>query len=834
MDVIVSHMNLDFDGLACLLAAKKLYPKANVALTDKQHPTVKSFLAIYRDQLSFSSYEKIDWSKVKTLILVDVASINRTGIPVKKLPVFLNTIVYDHHPVKDGDIRTGERYIVDYGAAITLLVERLIERNLSINPFEATLFGLGLYTDTGNFTYPQTTSKDLYTASVLRDLQMDVTLINRFSEQLLTAEEKLLLQKLLTNGQDYFYNGISFFISSYEQPTYLGGLAAITRKMMDSTGVDAVISIVKMKENVYVIARANTERVDFRWLMEELGGGGHAQAASATVKKKDLETVKILVLNHLIQLIKEAKTAAEIMSSPVKSVSPDDSIQLVYDQMYQYGHTGFPVINDQDELIGVISRRDVDKAIHHGLGHAPVKGYMATQLVVLESDSTLEEIQATMMKHNIGRIPIIADHRLVGIISRTDVIEQLHKQSTAVIEENLLETVKNQLSDDIFTLLFTIGTLADEQKIAVYLIGGIVRDLLLNRPNEDIDIVVEGDGIAFAQLLANRLGGEVKTHEKFGTATWTTPTRLKLDIVTCRTEYYDSPATLPIVRPSNLREDLRRRDFTINAMALQINKSHFGTLIDFFQGQEDIKKKQIRVLHPLSFIEDPTRIIRAVRFSLRFKYKLAAQTFTLAYDASSMLKQVSATRFLHEIERLIDENLMVPGIQLLDSIGVWNSLFGISISNKAMSLIKQLESNDFKDPFFYLTALLFKQKLWKQHLKRYMLTANHQQLVKQIESMRELKDESSHTFSKLHHLYASFKNENILFYSLLVENTQLQQYVQKRSTLELFLTGEDLIKQGLKPSPKFSEILHQLACLQLDEQIKTKEEAIAWLLSQTT
>ncbi|GAE35436.1 CBS domain-containing protein [Halalkalibacter akibai] len=825
MDVIVSHMNLDFDGLACLLAAKKLHPYATVALTDKQHPTVKSFLGIYRDQLAFSSYEKVDWHQVRTLILVDVASIERTGIPQTDLVETLHTIVYDHHSPKDGDLNSGELYVEKVGAAITLLTENLIKQNIPINPFEATLFGLGVYTDTGNFTYPKTTDRDLLIAAELRKRQMDVTLIDRFQEQVLSSDEKNLLQQLITTGEEQWIKGTSIFLSFLEQPTYLGGLATITRKLMESTSVDAAISIVKMRSTIYVVARANTERVDFRPLIEKLGGGGHAQAASATIKKQKLSQIVPIIQDALSDIIKKALTAADIMTSPVKSVLPEESIESVFKQMYQYGHTGFPVINEENQLVGVISRRDVDKATHHGLGHAPVKGYMSTQLIVHNKGDSLEEVQATMMKYNIGRIPILDNEQVVGIISRTDVIEQLHKQ-TSETEENLISTIQEQVPVTIFKLLRRIGDLADEQKVNVYLIGGIVRDFILKRPNEDIDIVVEGDGIAFAQLLSAQLGGNVKSHEKFGTATWTNLDGLKLDIVTCRTEYYDSPASLPIVRPSNLKEDLRRRDFTINAMALQLNKSYFGTIIDFFQGREDIKKQQIRILHTLSFIEDPTRIIRAVRFSLRFKYELSPQTWSLAVDANSMLRQVSATRFLHELELLIKEGTIVAGIQFLEQLGVWSSLFDVKVNNEIISTLYQ---TDTEDPFHYIVALLFPSKNWRKASLRYALSAKQQSLLKQLEAIAKIETNSDLSVGELHKLFSVFNKENVAFYALLSGNRSLQNYVNKLNHIKPLLTGSDLIALGLDPSPKFSELLHQLYCLQMDDQITTKDDALDWV-----
>ncbi|WP_332689246.1 CBS domain-containing protein [Halalkalibacter lacteus] len=829
MDVIVSHVNLDFDGLASLLAAKKLYPSAKVALSAKQHPTVKSYLAIYRDQLAFTSYEGINWGHVTTLILVDVASLKRTGIPTNDLSTGLKTIIYDHHTPKENDVRDGERYVEQVGATITLLMERLVKEKVAITPFEATLFGLGLYTDTGNFTYKQTTSRDLFIASILKEREMDVTLINRFSEQALTTEERKLFQTLLTNSEEIVDSGITLLITTHEQPTYQNGLATLTRRLMESTDSDAALSIVKMKDRVYVVARSSSNRIDFRPLMNELGGGGHAQAASATMKKQELANVLNKVKHVLKQIIKPAVTASEMMAKPVKSVSPYDSINNVLEQMYQYGHTGFPVLDEDGLLVGVISRRDVDKATHHGLGHAPVKAYMSTQIVTLEPSSSLEEIQTTMMKHNIGRIPIVSKQNMLGIVSRTDVIEQLHRESGPVTDLSVVSKMQAQLPPAIYNLLHEIGEIADTHGINVYLIGGIVRDFLLNRPNEDIDLVVEGDGITFSNAIAEQLGGQVKTHEQFGTATWTTPANIKLDIVTCRTEYYDAPAALPTVRPSNIREDLRRRDFTINALALQINKSEFGTLLDFFQGQEDMNKKKIRILHTLSFIEDPTRIVRAVRFALRFDYELADQTQELALNASFLLNQVSATRFLREIQLLIKEKTILRGVKLLDSLNVWHSLFKTKPTFESLMKLEQVLAHNFNDAFIVILTLNFEQSSWKKKVKRYSLTTKQNQIIQQIEAMETVPISRNDPMSSIHNCFHLFREESILLYALLTQNGLLLSYVKKREQLKPLLTGQDLLDQGIKPGPIFSDLLHQLTSLQLDNEIVNRKEALTWL-----
>ncbi|MCM3716229.1 CBS domain-containing protein [Halalkalibacter oceani] len=833
MEVIVSHMNIDFDGLACLLAAHKLHPQATVALTDKQQPTVKSYLAIYRDQLNFSSYEQIPWTSVTKIILVDVGSLDRTGIPLKELRDDISILIYDHHLQNEPE--TGAEYslIEAVGAAITLLTEQLLKRDHPINAFEATLFGLGLYTDTGNFTYPQVTARDLYIASVLREQGMDVSLIERFAEQVLTTEEKALFQTLLTNSEEQQREGLTILLTTHEQDHYQGGLATLTRRLMDITDSDAAIAIVMMKDRTYVVARASSSRIDFNPLMQALGGGGHAQAASATFKHKSLTEIVPKVMELVPLILKQAVTASSIMASPVKSVVPTDKIEAVLERMFQYGHTGFPVVDENGQLVGVISRRDVDKATHHGLGHAPVKAYMSSRPVILPPEATIEEIQATMMQHNIGRIPIVENGALVGIVSRTDVIEQLHQQSSAVeltAKDSLLPHMKASLPASTLTLLKQIGEIADELDLPVYLIGGIVRDLLLKRQNEDIDLVVEGDGIAFAEAIAAKLGGSIKTHDTFGTATWTTPADEKIDIVTCRTEYYEAPGLLPVVRASNLREDLRRRDFTINALAVKINKENFGQILDFFQGQNDLKQRKIRILHTLSFVEDPTRILRAVRFALRFGYQFDEQTERLAKNAAPMLTQISASRFLRELELLHEEQHLLSGAKWLDRLGVWEALFAYQPTAndwKQLSEVgEQLEAE--MEPFLALFVLFHQADNFEQKLQRYALTIADMKLLGEWTHLHSF-DTREKPLRELHGELSHFSDLALQLSALLDNKPFLLDYVKKRQKITLLLNGHDLRKQGIKPGPVYSSLLQQLFGLQLDNAIRTRQEALEWL-----
>lgn len=209
---------------------------------------------------------------------------------------------------------------------------------------------------------------------------------------------------------------------------------------------------------------------------------------------------------------------------------------------------------------------------------------------------------------------------------------------------------------DIFNIIKLTGYTADTSALAVYMVGGVVRDILLGMPNYDLDFVVEGNAIEFSEILNGALKGHLKAHRAFGTATIDYSGR-RIDVVTARSEFYKRPASYPEVKPGTIREDLFRRDFTINAMAASINDRDFGDVVDFYGGLKDLKNGIIRVMHPRSFIDDPTRIFRAVRFSARFGFKIEPHTKALIREAiaEGLLGEVNRGRINKEIELFLKE-----------------------------------------------------------------------------------------------------------------------------------------------------------------------------------
>lgn len=854
MQIITSHVNTDFDALASMIAAKKLYPDAQLIISDKLESRVQRFLNIYRDVFDFVPSARIDWDQVTEMIIVDVASLSRIG----KLPDDFDVskrkvIMYDHHQKGEKDLAYDEGTVELTGAAVTLLLEEIQRKNVSITSFEASLFGLGLYTDTGNFTYANTTVRDMKAAAYLLEQGMSLEMVGSFAEESLTSDQQDLLDELLTHTEIHEVDGLEIAVSTHELDSFLNGLALITTKVLGVKGTDAVITVVKMKNTVCVVGRANSERITLQPILKKLGGGGHKHAGSATVKKGDKDAILEEINNSMSTMLRPAITAKELMTSPVKTLTPDTTIEEAGHRMYRYGHSGYPVV-ENNKLVGLITRRDLDKANHHGLGHAPVKAYMTTKIYSIGPDASLEEIQELVIEHNIGRLPVLIDGEIVGIVTRSNIIEVLYSDMTADKQtENtsptaeLIEKMDKHMSEEVSQLLKDIGETASRIHTPAYLIGGIVRDILLDKPNYDIDIVAEGNGIELANSMMETHGGEVVEHESFGTATWNTPSGLSIDMVSSRLEYYEQPAALPEVEISILEDDLQRRDFTINAMAIRLNTEAFGELIDPFGGQEDLRQKKIKILHNISFIEDPTRIFRAVRFEERFGFSMDEQTEKLALESIDKVIHLSPQRINEEMIRLFTEGRPQEVIRRLFELKVWQQ-FGVNekqlgaavmaastlekLYNEQVRQIANLKIGEKPSWFnYFLLPFYCNDSLYAA--EKFTLRKNRRKLLEEITALQRHDQWNAAEQPGDYHLFLhDFSDEAILFILVADEVAHPESiidYLYERNQLQNLLSGGDLMKAGLKPGPAFAKILLLLEVSQLNGDIASKDDALKWL-----
>jgi tRNA nucleotidyltransferase (CCA-adding enzyme) len=472
-----------------------------------------------------------------------------------------------------------------------------------------------------------------------------------------------------------------------ETDRYVPGLSGLASRLLELTDSDALILghayDTKSGNNprFSAIGRSRIPDTDLNPIFRDFSGGGHAKAASAQIATDHPDQTLAIILDRLIEDIPHPPVARDLMSSPVRTIRPDTTIGEAHRILLRYGHSGLSVVDDTDALVGIISRRDLDIALHHRLDHAPVKGYMTNQLKTIAPDTSLPEIETLMVTYDIGRLPVIDRGNLVGIVTRTDVLRELHQDYVTVchlprsssgfaskrptrladLEALLWQTLEQRLPEKLRSLLFDTAEAAEARGWHLYLVGGAVRDLLLAAFRDldqqdptnhraktcdepigllDIDLVVDGfhqaatvgAGVELAQLLQEKYrGAKLEVHGQFQTAalTWRKDPVLDslwIDIATARTEFYPYPAANPEVEASSIRQDLYRRDFTINALALRLTYPRRGKLLDFFGGTIDLQNQQIRVLHTNSFIEDPTRIYRAVRFAVRLGFTIESQT----------------------------------------------------------------------------------------------------------------------------------------------------------------------------------------------------------------
>jgi tRNA nucleotidyltransferase (CCA-adding enzyme) len=574
-------------------------------------------------------------------------------------------------------------------------------------------------------------------------------------------------------------------------------------------------------------------------------------------------------------------------------------------------------VDAQSKLVGIISRRDIDIALHHGFSHAPVKGYMTTNLKTISPDTTLPEIQSLMVTYDIGRLPVLENGLLLGIVTRTDVLRELYQgrsqepgvrrsqcvagvppvEATGVQESGvrsqkgyspltssysgswLLTFLHERLAPPFWELLTKAAMQAEQRGWHLYLVGGAVRDLLLAKENQDgtmtisdIDLVVDGfhrsadvgAGVELAKALQELYpSARLESHGAFQTAAllWHKDEALGslwVDIATARTEFYPYPAANPEVEASSIRQDLYRRDFTINALALRLTSPRAGELLDFFGGLLDLQARQIRVLHANSFIEDPTRIYRAVRFAVRLGFEIEPQTegyirYAIAsgiYDQTpgenSPARPALQTRLRAELQYILQAPYWQRALRLLATLG------GLKCIHPTLELdrhlwrqlrLLELSLRQF-DPKHSLTHWLLRLEILIAHLQaeyRAQVVKNLQLPVDSIERLQNLERVQAEIGEALpmcqlpSQVVQQLRRYDLPMLILVALSSprsirrQIWQYCEYWAQVQPPLNGNDLKALGYKPGPQYRQILEQLLAAKLDGVISDRATAVAFL-----
>ncbi|MBN1536576.1 MAG: CBS domain-containing protein [Anaerolineales bacterium] len=867
MKIILTHEQADFDALASLLGAHYLQEEAIPVLPRKMNRNVRAFVTLYGGELPFVEARDLPNEPVDEITLVDTQS----PISIKGTGPDTAVHVIDHHPIREDFPTNWTLTVAATGANATILVDSIREREIHLGMVQATLLLLGIYEDTGSCTYSRTTARDLRAASFLMEQGANLTIANDFLNHPLTMDQQILYDRLYRNAETLEINGHSIVLACENNTDIEEEYATIVHKLRDFLDPDAIFVLITTRSGVQLIARSSCDQINVADVAIQFGGGGHDRAAAGMIKNKALNQVKADLIRLLPDYVHPAVTVQQIMSSTPQLLKPNTSVDEALQRMQRFGYEGFPVVK-QGKIIGLLTRRAVDRAIAHKL-NLKAESIMEAGEYYVEPDDSIERLQIVMTDSGWGQIPVLEREsgKIIGIVTRTDLLKILSEKSKAMPRHNISKRLEASLSPARLALLKIVAAEAFEINAALYIVGGFVRDILLEQPSLDFDLVVEGDAIVLARRLAQKYTGRVTSHSQFRTAKWLLgdPKQLlalldldldadkgqedtdlslpkSLDFVTARTEFYTHPTALPTVEKGSIKLDLHRRDFTINTLALRLDGRHYGELLDYWGGGNDIRHKRVRVLHSLSFVDDPTRILRAVRFEKRLGFKIEKRTLALMKEAANLLVRVSGDRIRHEMDSILAEKNVIEILQRLDDLALLSSIetsfkWDDWMNDQVTHLLKSepdFSKWRFKIPdrkallrnvIYSLFLLRITEEDAKELAAHLKFPAN---LRKSIWNARRMwnnrKELYTASISRIVEIFDDI--DRVALYTTYIASNdesyknKVEKYITGWQNMIPSITGRHLQKMGIPPGPDYRSILKLLRDAWLNGDVKSVAE----------
>lgn len=841
---------VDFDALGAMLAISKLYPGALPASQSGLELQVKQFISIYRDFISLYDLHAIDKNSVEELYIVDTRPSKKLDDFIKTFPNLRFCVIFDHH---SGGMSNDKTRLVqqEVGSTTTMLVPLLRLRKIYISPQEATVMLTAIYEDTANLISPTTTPKDLEMAAYLLSLGANLQVVRRFLQTALDDRGKEMLKLFLDNIEVVPMGGILVAISCVSYRNYVENLAFITHKLFDVVEADAIFTASSFEGVTYFVGRSLDEKlVDAAKILSHFGGGGHKTAAAAKIKGELEPNIAYMRLLKVCQEeIVPPPTVASIMSRPVKTIDPHMPVSQAKRILERYGHGGLPVVNN-DKLIGIITRRDLDKA-QSAFSDAPIKRFMTTEVLKVQASASIVEARRLMMKGQVGRLPVIHEGKLVGIVTRSDVLKAVfwHRGQDigpfpppTRLDSGQTRELFLKIPSKIKEMIETIKACAVEQDVNLYLVGGAVRDMVMNRSFSDLDFLVEGDAIHLAANVHEKLGGKLIRYERFGTARIVNDL-INIDVATARAEYYTEPGSHPKVQQSSIREDLLRRDFTVNALALALTGEDFDHIIDFTGGLEDIAAKKVRILHNLSFVEDPTRILRAVYYSQLLGFELDTETQRLAKDAikTGLLATAKNERTAQELEKILESTEGSEMLVSLEKFKGLSTMFG-KVPTHLSARLKRLDKIISAGSEFGFTGdsmiLRILQLTEEQDINSLREIMIHLKIgTKMAESIMQAKESSIRLHDayvekdrvKLFKTIRNLSDSAVIFAVALLKNHDSLKAFDEMArirAIKLGISGDDLIREGVKPGKALGSVLEAVLLEKVSGRIWDRKQEL--------
>ncbi|HJX40638.1 MAG TPA: CBS domain-containing protein [Anaerolineales bacterium] len=857
--LILTHDQADFDAVASLLAASLLEPQAVAVLPPRVNRNVRGYLTLYGERFHLLEQTDLPSKRVGRVTLVDTQSL----LSVKGVSGKTQVEVLDHHPAGSGLHSNWKSHLEQVGATTTLLVEALLEEEPVLDMPAATLLLLGIYEDTGSLSYPGTTPRDVRACARLLEQGASLRVADEFLNQPLSPDQRRLYERLLEEAQTLHYHGLPVLIACGSAEGMLDEVSALAHKLGDVFDVSGLFMLVRLNGNIQLVARSTSASIDVGKIAERFGGGGHSRAAAALIRDGDLAASRQQLIQALEQLVEPVRTVAEIMSRDPQVLDLGRSIAEAAELMRQFGHEGYPV-TDGGRVVGLLTRRSVDRAMSHRMGVHPVSQVMEAGSVTVSPADSLHRLQRLMIEHNWGQVPVVdpTGGQVIGIVTRTDLLKALG-QDGEPSQASLAPRLEASLPPARLGLLKLVSAEAEALGAALYLVGGFVRDLLLDLPSVDFDLVVEGDAIALAGRLAEQFGGKLSSHQRFGTAKWRLDRDhaglraalgtahepvgglpLSLDLVSARTEFYTHPTALPSIARGSIKLDLHRRDFSINTLALRLDGRHYGELLDPWGGGRDLRERQIRVLHSLSFVDDPTRMLRAVRLENRLGFVIEERTLELLHRALPTLEDVSGERIRGELSQIFREDRLLDIMARLQELGLlpaihpalsWSDTLGrqfLGARGFSPPPSWRLEVPPSQESLLYAVWLaglgtqaradLCDRMHFPQALRQVVLQTN------QFPCELEARAETLVPSEAVDCLEGVVEGALVATWLALADRAParrlLEQYLESWRWVLPHSDGRQLQRLGVPSGPAYRRILHGLRAAWLDGEVKSPEE----------
>jgi tRNA nucleotidyltransferase (CCA-adding enzyme) len=693
-----------------------------------------------------------------------------------------------------------------------------------------------------------------------------------FLQYRLTPQQQQLYAQLSENTHTYYIRGQAVIIAAAGTGDYVEEVSTVAHRLQDLLEPDALFVLVEQNDHIQMVARSTSDAVDVGVLAEQFDGGGHGRAAAALIRGRPLESVWDQLVQALNAQVRPAARVQDIMSFGVHTVSSDTTVSEAEELMRRYGHEGFPVM-EGERVAGVLTRREIDRAIQHGLDKSPVRSFMHEGDISVGPDDAVEQVQEVMVQYDVGQVPVVEDGQVIGIVTRTDLIKLWGQSVQPSRAQEVAARMEAALPPRLLSLLREVSHTAQEIEDThgangrsvrgLYLVGGFVRDLLLGVPTLDLDLVVEGDAITLARRLADRFGGRVRGHARFGTAKWILDEATGdlpvpyLDFVSARKEFYEHPTALPQIERSSIRQDLHRRDFTINTLAIDLTPGHWGELLDFYGGERDLEGGYIRVLHSLSFVEDPTRILRAVRLEQRLGFRIEDRTAELIENALELLDHTTPERIRQEFYLILQESRPCNIIYRLKELGVLSRLHphlkcDAWLRARFCRMRRVLQEQEWPlagrgretpDPAWYLALLTYRLTggAVRSFISRVRIVSRERELLEQVQSLRrylpKLEAEQQRPSTLVRWLEPASRDALFILWvatdsCLARDQIAATDRVHRRVTS--LLSGLDLEQMGLRPGPIFGDLLEGLRWARLDGQVETQDDEEAMVEEMLT